>query len=93
MSMKSQLNISHDVFSLLNLSHSEVMSNYDQYLSFLENPCTDTFRDDILNYIGSVIYDTPFGDQVPLIMSNVMKSNIEIVFFLKWQVCIIYCAT
>ena len=83
MSMKSQLNITHDVSSLLNLLHSEFMSNYDQYLSYLENPCTDTFRDDILNYIGSGIYDTPFGDQVPLIMSNAMKSNIEIVFIVQ----------
>ena len=51
MSMKSQLNISHDVSSLLNLLHSKVMSNYDQYLSFLENPCPDTFSNDILNHI------------------------------------------
>ena len=80
MSMKSQLNISHDVSSLLNLLHSEIMRNYDQYLSFLENPYSDTFSNDILNYIGSGIYTTPFGDQVPLIMSNAMKSNIEIIF-------------
>ena len=77
MSMKSQLNISHDVSSLLNLLHSEVMSNYDQYLSFLENPCPDTFSNDTLNHIGSGTYNTPFGDQVPLIMSNAMESKLK----------------
>ena len=80
LSMKSQFNTSHDVSSLLNLLHSKVMSNYGQYLSFLENPSPDTFSNDALNYIGSGIYDTTFRDQVALIMNNAMKSNFETIF-------------
>ena len=78
LSMKSQLNISHDVSSLLNILHSEVMSNYDQYLSFLENPCTDTFSNDILNYIGSGICNTHLRTRchfsLAMLWSQILKS-------------------
>ena len=81
MSYNSQENHSHTIDNE-NLSEqikAESISNFDQYVGNYENESVDGFVIDMKNYIYHKVYNSLFGDMVPMITSAVLRIEIIIV--------------
>ena len=77
-SMESQHNISlgvHDVTELIKL---EVFTNYGQYHEYVDGDRPDELLIRMNDYIDTKIYDSSFGDLVPVILANAMKIDLLI---------------
>ena len=81
MSYNSQENHSHtiDNENLLEQIKAESISNFDQYVGNYENKSVDGFVIDMNNYIYHKVYNSLFGDMVPMITSAVLRIEIIIV--------------
>ena len=64
---------------LLEIIEEETLRNINMYSEFLENASHTVTIEYMRRYISDKIYDTPYGDSVPLIAACGIKRNIFIV--------------
>ena len=76
-SMVSQLEVSDtSVDILLKLLEEETINNIEHYKAFVVNDYKDKVLQDMFSYINHRVYNTYFGDLVPLILCNALKVNL-----------------
>ena len=79
-SMKHQLNISHNVKTLLCLLRKECTDHPGRYMPFIVNTgrSYDVFYTGMNNYIDFRLNESFFGDLIPLIMCNSLNVKINV---------------
>ena len=77
-SMESQHNISLGVHDVTELIKFEIFANYEQYHESMDGDRPDELLIRMNDYIDTKIYDSSFGDLVPVILANAMKIDLLI---------------
>ena len=77
LSMVSQLEVSDtSVDMLLKLLEEEIITNIEHYNAFVVNEYKDKILQGMFSYINHRVYNTYFGDLVPLILCNALMVNL-----------------
>ena len=63
----------------------ETVTNYDQYVQFLEVGCSYTLFTGLRKYLLDRQYNQLFGDLVPIICANALDVNIKILNIINYQ--------
>ena len=71
-------NVIHYDF-LVNALEKEVVDNWQFYVPFINGSSVDRLLDGMNAYVYHKKYDTPFGDMVPHVIANALKTPIVIV--------------
>ena len=66
------MNTKYDLNDVIRLIRDETLLNIDTYVSFLVNGTIEELKTYMNLYLCHKIYDTPYGDMVPLILSNAL---------------------
>ena len=79
--MKSQINCPkiYDLNEIVRLMYHETMSNLDMYTDFLINGTSTDLIYYMCLYLYDKVYDTPYGDMVPLVLANDLGLNLIII--------------
>ena len=79
--MKSQINCPkiYDLNEIVRLMYHETMSNLDMYTDFLINGTSTDLIYYMCLYLYDKVYDTPYGDMVPLVLANALGLNLIII--------------
>ena len=79
--MKSQTNCPkiYDSNGIIKLIYEETMLNLDMYVNFLINGTSADLISYMYLYLYEKIYDTPYGDMVPLVLANALGLNLIII--------------
>ena len=68
-----------EMTALLNSIVSETYANLSAYVHFLIDSPSSVILHGMMRYVRNKVYDTVFGDLVPLIMSNAFDTNLVII--------------
>ena len=68
----SRMNTIYDLKDVIRLIRDETLLNIDTYDSFLVNGTIEELKLYMNLYLCHKIYDTPYGDMVPLVLSNAL---------------------
>lgn len=77
-SLKSQLGVGYDYFSLLDMIKQETIFNKRKYIPFMPNMSEQILFEGMHDYLKSKIYNSKFVDALPLIVSNILCMTITI---------------
>ena len=79
--MKSQTNCPkiYDLNGIIKLIYAETMLNLDMYVNFLINGTSADLISYMYLYLFEKIYNTPYGDMVPLVLANALGLNLIII--------------
>ena len=66
------MNTIYDLEDVIRLIRDETLLNIDMYVSFLVNGTVEELKSHMHLYLCHKIYDTPYGDMVPLVLSNAL---------------------
>ena len=72
MKLQLQMNTIYDLEDVIRLIRDETLLNIDMYVSFLVNGTIEELKSYMHLYLCHKIYDTPYGDMVPLVLSNAL---------------------
>ena len=78
-SAASQLALTVELEKLKHLITSEIYSNFKTYLPTIENNSFNVLESQMLDYIDRKVYNSSFGDIVPVICSKVLNIGLCIV--------------
>ena len=72
MKLQLQMNTIYDLNDVIRLIRDETLLNIDTYVSFLVNGTIEELKSYMNLYLCHKIHDTPYGDMVPLVLSNAL---------------------
>ena len=80
-SYNSMCNVSGkiDLDMLIDMIKREVIVNNHKYVPGIQDQCVNILRSEMHQYTDERIYTTSFGDIVPVIVANVLKTNMRII--------------
>ena len=79
--MNSQIGneVYFEMSDILEAIQTDTITHMDEYVEFLEADSKDMVWDYMENYVHHKVYDTPYGDLLPLILANALCLNFIVI--------------